>query len=80
MRTIRKEINQEEYIIVIYNALEALYSQYKYTIPKHIRKKTLKYLSDLYKEYSKDYIQGDDISECEIFERITFSNNKKKRL
>lgn len=78
IRTVKKEIKQEEYMIVIYNTLEALFMQYRYTMPNHIRKKTLRYLSDLYKEYSKNYIQGDDISECEIFERITFSNNKKK--
>lgn len=77
MKRFVKEIKQEENIMVLCNAIEAIYYYYRVSLPNHINKKVENLINELEKEYTKDYLKNYDIAECEIIERITFEKSKK---
>lgn len=72
MKRIKKEIKQEENIMVLCNAIEAIYYYYRGSLPKHINDKVEILINDLEKEYTKDYLKNYDIAECELVEKIVF--------
>lgn len=75
MKRITKEIKQDENIMVLCNAIEAIYYYYRGSLPKHINKKVENLLDELEKEYTKDYLKSYDITEYELVEKIVFEKN-----
>ena len=72
MERIKKEIKQEEGLMVLRNSIEAIYYHYRGSLPEYINKKVENLLNDLEKEYTKDYLNNCDILECELVEKIVF--------
>lgn len=73
---IRKEILQNENVIVAYNLLEMIYnSNYRTTMPKHLLDKIKETYDLFYKEISKEYISSENIDRDDLIERIEFEGN-----
>lgn len=76
MKFIQKEVKQEENLYILYNIIYILYERYRYTIPKKLEESLYKLLTDLEKEYTKDY-EDLDIIQCDLVEKLIFEDTKK---
>lgn len=72
MERIKKEVKQEESVMILCNAIEAIYYYYRGSLPKHINTKVENLINELEKEYTKNYLKNYDVAECEIIEKIVF--------
>ena len=75
MKTIKKEIKQEENLYIFYNIIELLYTHYRDKLSKDIIRRLYKLYKETLKEVEKNY-ENLDIREYEIIERIIFEDNK----
>lgn len=76
MKTIQKEVKQNEDIYVLFNIIDMLYEKYRFIVSKNISLKFYELMLEIQKEYEKDY-EDLDIIKCELIERITFEDIRK---
>lgn len=76
MKTIQKEVKQNEDIYVLFNIVDMLYEKYRFIVSKNISLKFYELMLEIQKEYEKDY-EDLDIKKCELIERITFEDIRK---
>lgn len=75
MTKIKKEVELDENVFVLYNILLGLYERYRSGLPKHLSDTLYKAYQEFEKEYTKDYGNEDfDIVECRLVEKLVFDS------